>query len=117
MMDNTVCDLANKSCKACQEATTPMSADEAMTMLAQLDGWALDPNGKVIHKTFAFKGYYATMAFVNAIAYMAQYEGHHPDIMVSYNQCVVHYSTHNIDGLSESDFICAAKVENIFAHK
>lgn len=89
-----------------------MSAPEAQALLAQLDsGWALSEQGDRISKDFLFKGFYRTMAFVNAVAWIANSENHHPDLEVGYNHCRVTYTTHAIDGLSENDFICAAKVD------
>jgi len=64
-----------------------------------------------IYREFTFKNYYKTMAFVNAVAWIAHQENHHPDLSVGYNRCLVRYSTHAIQGLSENDFICAAKVD------
>lgn len=97
----------------CQPRTgTPLSADEARALLQQLDGWTLAE--KLISKTFAFKNYYETMAFVNAVAWMTHREDHHPDLQVGYNRCRVEYSTHSVGGLSENDFICAAKVDALF---
>ncbi len=108
----TVCDLTNKNCKPCEGGVPPLSQDEATDLLKQLDGWEL--NDKRISKTFAFKNYYQVMAFVNAVAWMTHREDHHPDMTVGYNQCRVEYSTHAIGGLSENDFICAAKVDALF---
>jgi len=79
--------------------------------LARLDGWA--KRGKEIVKTFKFKDFHETMKFVNAVAKIANKENHHPDMEVGYNRCVVHYSTHSVGGLSENDFICAAKIETL----
>jgi 4a-hydroxytetrahydrobiopterin dehydratase len=90
----------------------PLTQDEAKNLLQQLDGWTM--NDKFISKTFTFKNYYQVMAFVNAVAWMTHREDHHPDMTVSYNQCRVEYSTHAIGGLSENDFICAAKVDALF---
>ena len=67
-----------------------------------------------IERTFTFADFHATMAFVNAVAWMAHREDHHPDLTVGYNRCRVEYSTHAIGGLSENDFICAAKVDALF---
>jgi 4a-hydroxytetrahydrobiopterin dehydratase len=78
--------------------------------LAQTPGWEKVEGKEEIAKTFTFKNYYETMAFVNAVAFIANREDHHPDMEVSYKQCRVRYSTHAIKGLSENDFICAAKV-------
>lgn len=89
-----------------------MKAAEADMLLGQLKGWQLA--GGVITKTYAFTNYYQTMAFVNAVAWMAHREDHHPDMTVGYNKCRVDYSTHAIGGLSENDFICAAKVDALF---
>lgn len=89
-----------------------MSADEIAKLLKQLNGWAID-NG-VISKTYAFKNYYQTMAFVNATAWISHREDHHPDIVVGYNRCKVTYVTHAISGLSVNDFICAAKLDALF---
>ncbi len=86
-----------------------MGDDIADSMLEELDGWKRD--GTEISKTFSFKNYYQTMAFVNAAAYVSHREDHHPDMLVSYKTCAVTYSTHAIGGLSENDFICAAKLD------
>ncbi len=92
-----------------------MSADEARAMLAQLSGWTLSDDGKTLCQDFRFKDYYQTMAFVNAVAWIAHREDHHPDLEVGYNHCLVHYSTHAIGGLSENDFICAAKIDALLS--
>ncbi len=111
-MDTTVCDLTDKHCKPCEGGTQPLSEKEARELLKQLDGWELNDNR--ISKTFAFKNYYQTIAFVNAVAWMTHREDHHPDMAVGYNKCRMEYSTHAIGGLSDNDFICAAKVEALF---
>lgn len=109
---NNVCDLASKNCKPCEGGVPKLSQSEATTLLAQLDGWAQYDH--LIGKTFEFKNYYQTMAFVNAVAWLSHREDHHPDLRVSYNKCYVEYTTHAIGGLSENDFICAAKVDALF---
>jgi 4a-hydroxytetrahydrobiopterin dehydratase len=68
-------------------------------------------SGQAIRKTFRFADYYRTLAFVNALAFVAHREDHHPDLGVHYDRCVVRYSTHDVGGLSENDFVCAAKAE------
>ena len=108
----TVCDLTNKNCKPCEGGVPALTQDEARNLLKQLDGWELKDN--VISKNFTFKNYYQVIAFVNAVAWMTHREDHHPDMKVGYNQCRVEYSTHAIGGLSENDFICAAKVDALF---
>ena len=107
-----VCDLASKQCKPCEGGVPPLSQDEINKLLKQLDGWA--QYDRLIGKTFDFKNYYQTMAFVNAVAWLSHREDHHPDMTVGYNKCHVEYTTHAIGGLSENDFICAAKVDALF---
>jgi 4a-hydroxytetrahydrobiopterin dehydratase len=80
-------------------------------LMPQLSGWALAENDHALVKTFTFDDYYRTMAFVNALAHIAHREDHHPDLGVHYNRCVVRFSTHDVGGLSENDFICAAKAD------
>jgi 4a-hydroxytetrahydrobiopterin dehydratase len=104
-------DLSQKHCKACEGGVAPLSRHEAEHMLLKLEGWELNPEATEIRRLFAFKNYYHTMAFVNALAYIAHTENHHPDLEVFYNRTLVRYSTHAIGGLSENDFICAAKAD------
>lgn len=108
----TVCDLTSKNCKPCEGGVPALTQAEAKNLLAQLDAWELNDN--VISKTFAFKNYYQVIAFVNAVAWMTHREDHHPDMTVGYSKCRIEYSTHAIGGLSENDFICAAKVDALF---
>ena len=105
-------DLAHKKCRPCEGGVSPLAPSEAGMLLGQLKGWQLDNNA--ICKQYEFTDYYQTMAFVNAVAWMAHREDHHPDLTVGYNRCRVEYSTHAIGGLSENDFICAAKVDALF---
>ena len=106
-------DLAHKKCRPCEGGVSPLKPQEIELLLVQLPGWQLR-NG-AITKSYEFKNYYQTMAFVNAVAWIAHREDHHPDMTVGYNKCTVDYSTHAIGGLSENDFICAAKVDALFA--
>ena len=78
-------------------------------LMPQLPGWSLVEGGHALAKTFRFADYYRTIAFVNALAHVANREDHHPDLSVHYDRCVVRFSTHDVGGLSENDFICAAK--------
>ncbi len=80
-------------------------------LMPQLPGWELAENGHALVKSFTFADYYRTMAFVNALAHVAHREDHHPDLGVHYDRCVVSFSTHDVGGLSENDFICAARAE------
>ena len=106
------CDLAGMSCKPCEGGIAPLTPQAVNVLMSQLDGWAQYDH--IIGKIFDFKNYYQTMAFVNAVAWQSHREDHHPDLMVSYNKCRVEYTTHAIHGLSENDFICAAKVDALF---
>lgn len=102
--------LETKHCIPCEGGVAPLETKVIQEQLIKLPGWELMPTGKEIAKDFRFKNYYQTMAFVNAIAWMAHQENHHPDLEVGYNHCRVRYSTHAIGGLSMNDFICATKV-------
>lgn len=101
--------LANTQCKPCTEKTVTVSQEEVDNLLRQLDSWT--QNGCTIEKTFEFHNYYQTMAFVNMVAWLSHREDHHPDMKVTYKSCHVAYTTHVINGLSENDFICAAKID------
>jgi len=82
----------------------------AEALLAEVPGWTMDTEAAAIFRRFSFGNYYETMAFVNAVAWIAHREDHHPDLEVGYNRCTVRFSTHSVSGLSESDFICADKI-------
>jgi 4a-hydroxytetrahydrobiopterin dehydratase len=105
-------ELARKKCVPCEGGVAPLTAQQVGPMLKGLDGWALD--GGEIVKTYRFKSYFETMAFVNAAAWVSHREDHHPDMKVGYGECRVAYITHAINGLSENDFICAAKLDALF---
>lgn len=104
-------ELSRKRCKPCEGGTKPFNRMEVEGYLAQLQGWEY-VNGEIV-KTFTFKNYHETMAFVNAVAFISHREDHHPDMEVGYKTCKMRYMTHAIQGLSENDFICAAKVEEL----
>jgi 4a-hydroxytetrahydrobiopterin dehydratase len=106
-MDN----LSKKHCLPCEGGVPALEAETLKNYLKQLGKeWQLSADGKLIFKDFQFKNYYQTMAFVNAIAWMAHRENHHPDLVVGYNHCLVQYTTHAAHGVTENDFICAQKV-------
>ena len=91
-----------------------LSATEVVTQLSKLNGeqalgWRLIDGA--LEKTFKFKNFYETMGFVNAVAFIANTEDHHPDLAVSYSQCQVRFNTHDVNGISVSDFFCASKVD------
>lgn len=107
-------DLTQKKCGPCEGGIEPLNKTKIEHFLSKIEGWQYDSTQQVISRGFRFRDYYHTMAFVNAIAWMAHKEGHHPDLEVGYNHCLVRYTTHAIGGLSENDFICAAKIDVLF---
>ena len=104
--------------KKCRPQETALDDAGIVNHLAAIEGWSLQEN-KIV-KQFSFKDYYATLAFVNAIAYVIHAEDHHPELVVTYNRCTVKFDTHSVNGgrggISENDFICAAKVNAVFKH-
>ena len=105
--------LSKKKCVPCEGGVPALLKDQVKEALKSLMGWQLREDGKLIFRDFKFKNYYETMAFVNAVAWIAHQEDHHPDLVVAYNHCLVQYQTHAIDGISENDLICAAKVNQL----
>jgi len=103
--------LQAKHCRPCESGMPPLTKDEVSALLLQLDDW--QQAGNRIFKTYQFKNFHQTMAFVNAVAWIAHREGHHPDLHIGFNRCEVSYTTHAIAGLSKNDFICAAKVDTL----
>ena len=94
-----------------------LNPTEIVTRLSQLAGWKLSGDGKdaAIEKTYTFGNYHETMAFVNALAFIAHRRDHHPDLSVHYGRCVVRFNTHDVNGISETDFACAAEVDALVA--
>ncbi|GLS95777.1 putative pterin-4-alpha-carbinolamine dehydratase [Piscinibacter gummiphilus] len=94
----------------CQhQSGAAMSDTQVHDHLAQLSSWK--STGGAIEKAFTFKNFHETMAFVNALAWIAHTEDHHPDLQVGYDRCTVRFSTHSVGGISVNDFICAAKAD------
>lgn len=108
-------DLASRHCVPLRGPGHRLSFEDAQNYLDTLPGWALADNGQAVRKTFKFEDYFRTMAYVNALAFVAHREDHHPDLSVHFNRVEVRYSTHDVGGLSENDFICAAKAEQLAA--
>jgi len=104
------CQLTDRHCVPCEGGIPPMEHAEAEAMLGEIEGWKLSEDGKTIHRRFEFRGFFRTMSFINAMAWIANTENHHPDFSAGYNYCEVGFTTHAIGGLSENDFICAAKI-------
>jgi 4a-hydroxytetrahydrobiopterin dehydratase len=107
-------DLSSKKCKPCEGGTPPLATEEANKLLAQISGWEL-LEGIKIKKEFKFKDFLAAMEFVNNVANIANQENHHPAILISYNKVKITSSTHAIGGLSENDFILAAKIDKLIS--
>ncbi len=107
--------LTTKRCIPCEGGIDPLTPDQVRELLGQLDAWQVNEASTVISRDFKFENFHQTMAFVNAVAWMAHCEDHHPDMEVGYGHCHVSYTTHAIGGLSENDLICAAKVDAILA--
>jgi 4a-hydroxytetrahydrobiopterin dehydratase len=105
-------ELAKQKCKPCEGGVAPFNDLQVEELLRQLKGWIVE-DGKLV-KLYPFRNYHETMAFVNALAWISHREDHHPDLLVGFNKCRVEYSTHAIGGLSENDFICAAKADLLF---
>ena len=104
--------LAKKS----QHTTVALDPASFPNYFAAVPGWVQD--GARIVKTYQFKNYYETLAFINAIAYVIHAEDHHPELVVTYNRCMIKFDTHTVNegkgGISENDFICAAKIDCIY---
>ncbi|MDM0018518.1 4a-hydroxytetrahydrobiopterin dehydratase [Variovorax saccharolyticus] len=99
------------------EARRACSATEIVAGLARLEGWKLTGDGKdvAIEKSFGFANYFETIAFVNALALVAHRQDHHPDLSVHYNRCVVRFNTHDVGGISATDFECAAQADALLS--
>ena len=107
-------ELSQKRCRPCEGEIQPMSAEQARAYLQGLPAWQLSPDGKSISKTYVMKGFAAAVKLIDAICEIAEAEDHHPDLhLTGYRKLQVELSTHAIKGLSENDFILAAKIETL----
>ena len=107
-------DLTGKRCVPCEGGMAALTHEQASKHMAAISSdWKLAADGKSVARAFKFRDFLRTMSFVNALAHVANIEDHHPDLEVGYNYCRVRYSTHAVDGLSENDFICAAKIDQL----
>ena len=95
------------------DGTRAYTDSELAVQLPELAGWSLRDGA--LERTYAFRDYYDTIAFVNALAWMVHGEDHHPELQVGYNRCTVRWSTHSVGGISENDFVCAAKSDAVFS--
>ena len=108
--------LVERKCRPCEGGVDPLTGEQAKELMSALHpDWKLSNSADAISREFQFPGFARTMAFVNAVAWIATTEGHHPDLSVAYGRCTVRYKTNAIDGLSDNDFICAAKIDRMAA--
>lgn len=109
-------DLSTKRCLPCEGGVPALDAQACAKLMPQLQPhWKLAEDHQSLTAAFEFKNYYHTTAFVNAVIYVAHREDHHPDISFGYKSCEVRYWTHAVGGLTENDFICAAKIDSLLA--
>ncbi|KTD25050.1 4a-hydroxytetrahydrobiopterin dehydratase [Legionella israelensis] len=109
-------DLSSKHCESCEGIGSALNKEQIENLLPQLDKkWGVTADQKKLKRSFSFKNFYETMAFVNALAWIANVENHHPDLEVGYNYCHVSFMTHALNGLTQNDFICAAKTDKLLA--
>jgi len=111
---HTLDELEAAACQPLRGSEHLMDTKRIDDLLALLPDWSLVEHGRALRREFVFPDYYRTMAFVNALAFIAHAEDHHPDLGVHFNRCVVRYSTHDVGGVSINDFICATKAERLF---
>lgn len=106
--------LKNAQCEPCQGGVSALNDQEVEGYLSSINpAWRQLTDKPIIIRTFKFKSFSKTMFFVNALAYMADQQGHHPDVEFGYNYCKVKFTTHEAGGLTVNDFICAKKVDNL----
>ena len=107
-------DLAGRRCKPCEGGVPPLTREQSEQLLRALHaGWSLGNDGLSIMRRFDFPAYNETLGFANAVARIAIDEDHHPVLTIAYDSCEVSYTTHAINGLSDNDFICAAKIDRL----
>lgn len=112
MADSEACDLASRECVPCRGGVPPLTEAERAPLLAQLDGWSV-VEGHHLSKSFTFPDFVEALAFVNRVGEVAERNGHHPDVLLSWGKVRVDIWTHKIDGLTESDFVLAAKCDQV----
>jgi|SRR2546423_1136892 len=106
--------LADRTCIPCKGGTPPLTQGEIAPLLAQLEGWQVE-DGKKLIKAYKLRNFAEAVDFVNRITPVAEAENHHPDLYVRWGEVRVYLWTHKIDGLTESDFYMAAKIDRVFA--
>ena len=104
-------DLVYEHCIPLPRGSKPLSEDEIQALHQTVSDWSHDKKKHSITRSFRFGNYYETMAFANAVAWIAHQQDHHPELKITYNCCYIEYSTHSVGGLSRNDFICACKID------
>jgi len=107
-------DLSSRHCQACEGGTAALTEQQIGEHLQQVEGWTRSCDLPAIERSFRFPSYSMLMGFVNGVAWIAERENHHPILEVHFTHCVVRYYTHAIQGLSENDFVCAAKANALY---
>ncbi|HXE77094.1 MAG TPA: 4a-hydroxytetrahydrobiopterin dehydratase [Rhodanobacter sp.] len=107
-------DLAHEHC-APQKGRAPLDDTQIGKLLEQVSGWRYDDTAQTLSKDFRFKDFHHTLGFINAVGFIANQQDHHPDLEAGYGHCMLHWSTHDVHGLSRNDFICAARVDALMA--
>ena len=112
----SVCDLKDKTCQPCQGGVPPLGREASTTLMRDLHAdWRLDAAALVLTRRVEFKGFAKAVQMANLAAWLGDKQGHHPDVAFGWGYCAVSYTTHEIGGLSENDFICAAKLDALIA--
>ena len=107
-------DLSSKHCESCEGIGAALNPEQIKNLIPQLSAqWQVSDDHTSIKRKLSFNNFYETMAFVNALAWIANIENHHPDLEVGYNYCHVTFVTHALKGLTHNDFICAAKLDKL----
>jgi 4a-hydroxytetrahydrobiopterin dehydratase len=106
-------ELTARKCSNLSPGTPPLDRDQATLLLSQVPGWQADGGMVWLTRQFDFKDFYHSMEFANTVALIANAENHHPDLELGYKKCLVKFTTHSVKGLSENDFICAAKINRV----
>ena len=107
--------MTEQDASGCSHSAALLSAEDIKSALVDLPGWEYDAQQKVLTKRFDFKGFYKTMAFVNAVAWVANKQQHHPDMQIGYNYALINWQTHAAGGVTKADIICASESESLYA--
>ncbi len=108
----TSCDLRDRTCAPCQGGVPPLDREASAVLLRDLHAdWRLDESGGRLTRRFEFKGFAKAVQLANLAAWHGDKQGHHPDVSFGWGYCTISYTTHEIGGLSDNDFICAAKLD------